>query len=56
MKLVRLLTLWPPFGASQFIVIPEIPSHWHNLVGASEQLYVLTGASTELYDLRGCDR
>jgi hypothetical protein len=43
MELVRLLTLWPPFGASQFIVTPEVPSHWHTLVGPSQVLYVIQG-------------
>lgn len=54
----------PTLGYS--IGAPTPPAHWHDLVGSSQQLYVLTGASTELYDaigpseqlyvLRGCDQ
>lgn len=54
----------PTFGYT--IGEPETPSHWHDLLGSSEQLYVLTGASTQphtvvgpneqLYVLRGCDQ
>ena len=62
MTLLRITSLWPPFGV--LYAVPS-PAHWHELVGPSEQLYVLTGGSTELYDmigpseqlyvLKGCD-
>ena len=53
MQLTRLLTLWPPFDATAFIRVPESPAHYHELIAASTQLYVLTGASTEQYETTG---
>ena len=64
MDILSLLTIWTPYTI--YVVTTPAPAHWHDLVGPSEQLYVLTGASTELYEttgpseqiyvLRGCDR
>lgn len=53
MQLTRLLNLWPPFDATQFIRVPESPAHYHELLGASTELYVLVGLTTEYHDLAG---
>lgn len=64
MDILSLLNLWTPFTI--YVVTTTTPAHWHDLLGPSEELYVLTGASTERYDtigpseqlyvLRGCDQ
>jgi hypothetical protein len=61
MDILGLLNLWTPFT----VYAATDPGHYHDLVGPSKQLYVLTGASTEFYEtigpneqlyvLRGCD-
>jgi hypothetical protein len=47
MDILSLVNIWTPF------TIYVAPSHWHDFVGASTQLYVLIGASTERYETTG---
>jgi len=50
MGILDLLDLWTPFAAYG---ASTDPSHWHDLMGASTQLYILAGASAEQYETAG---
>jgi len=48
MNLLSVTNLWPPFSA-----LWVAPSHWHDLMGPSEQLYSVLGVSLEYCCLEG---
>lgn len=51
MRLNRIVNLWPPF--TELVLLRVDPTHYHALVGASSQLYVLIGSRVEAYNLDG---
>jgi hypothetical protein len=53
MDILSLVDLWTPFTIYVASTTTPDPAYYHELVGATSQLYVLVGPSTERYDLAG---
>jgi hypothetical protein len=52
MDILSLVNIWTPFTIYVASTTTD-PAHYHDLVGATSQLYVLIGPSAEEYDLTG---